>query len=397
MANNENPFWRRVFVLVSTPLLALALASGPAVAAHAEDASATDTTSDSTDPNDQTGQTDPPPNTTYAVTFDANGGTFSGDEKTVVRSMKTGGKYAKLPAPKKDRSELLGWFTSAKAGVEVKAGDVFAGEQDVTLYAHWEALTYARLVYDANGGTLKSSSKKVAYGKALGSLPKPTRSRYTFVGWYSKKEHGGSKITAKTKMTTKTDHYTVYARWAPKAVYQFDRRWAGKRYYSSIVGSGCGLTAMTMVVRSLGTKKGSTSVTPVTAAKYSTAHKYKTSAPGRTKDGFFTKWPKKYGVKATRTNTGDLRHKSKATRKAIHKKALNAVKRGDWVVAFMAPGNWTHVGHFILWYDIDGDRALVRDPNATKAAKTRAKYSLLQSQVKRYWIISVPDSKKLFT
>ena len=62
-----------------------------------------------------------------------------------------------------------------------------------------------------NGGSLGGKSNKiyVTKGKAVGTLTKPTRSGYTFKGWYTKKS-GGTKITTKTKITK---NVTYYAHW----------------------------------------------------------------------------------------------------------------------------------------------------------------------------------------
>ena len=60
---------------------------------------------------------------------------------------------------------------------------------------------------NANGGTLNGPSKiAVAKGKAIGALESPTRDGYTFKGWFTKKS-GGTKITAKTKVTKNVTYY----------------------------------------------------------------------------------------------------------------------------------------------------------------------------------------------
>ena len=65
---------------------------------------------------------------------------------------------------------------------------------------------------DANGGTCSQTSKNVTgYNSAYGTLPTPTRTGYNFDGWYTAKS-GGVRITASTKMTSRTDH-TLYAHW----------------------------------------------------------------------------------------------------------------------------------------------------------------------------------------
>ncbi|MGI6498138.1 MAG: InlB B-repeat-containing protein [Oscillospiraceae bacterium] len=45
-----------------------------------------------------------------------------------------------------------------------------------------------KLTFDPNGGTVSQTSKTVTLGKAVGSLPAPTRSGYTFSGWYNEAE-----------------------------------------------------------------------------------------------------------------------------------------------------------------------------------------------------------------
>lgn len=70
---------------------------------------------------------------TYTITFDANGGTLSGDA-----TMTTGadGKLASLPAaPKRAGYTFNGWFTAASGGDEVTTSTVF--DKDTTVYAHW--------------------------------------------------------------------------------------------------------------------------------------------------------------------------------------------------------------------------------------------------------------------
>ncbi|HML50262.1 MAG TPA: InlB B-repeat-containing protein [Propionicimonas sp.] len=252
------------------------------------------------------------------------------------------------------------------------------------------------VVFWPNGGNLDTATKTVSPGAKIGALPVPTRSRYVFVGWSDRRAHGGTLISASTLAPSVAGTVTYFARWAPRPVYQFDKRWANARYRNTVRGSGCGLTAATILVRSLGTASGSYQVTPATAAKWSLRHGFATTAPGKTKDPFFTQWPATYGVTLTRLNKRKLQKLSSTQRRALHAKARAAVAEGNWVLAFMKPGNWTQHGHFIVWYDTAGSRALVRDPNATKPAKTRAKTSLLQSQVWRYWIVKVPPERKLF-
>lgn len=71
-----------------------------------------------------------------------------------------------------------------------------------------------QITFDANGGSVKTETAKTAEGK-LAALPTPTRSGYTFVGWYTEAE-GGTKITTETVFRENT---TVYAHWTYAPVY----------------------------------------------------------------------------------------------------------------------------------------------------------------------------------
>ena len=69
------------------------------------------------------------------------------------------------------------------------------------------------ITFNANGGTVSTTSMTAYYGSALGTLPTPTRTGYTFVGWFTE---GGEQITASSVLTT-TGAVTLYARWSALA------------------------------------------------------------------------------------------------------------------------------------------------------------------------------------
>ena len=66
------------------------------------------------------------------------------------------------------------------------------------------------VTFNANGGSCATSSKDVDKGSAIGSLPTPTRSGYTFVGWYTSRDGGTAPITTSTVVS---DAVTYYAHW----------------------------------------------------------------------------------------------------------------------------------------------------------------------------------------
>lgn len=67
------------------------------------------------------------------------------------------------------------------------------------------------VTFNANGGSCSTASKSVKYGNTYGELPGPTRTGYTFDGWYTSAT-GGTKITSSTKVTATSNH-TLYAQW----------------------------------------------------------------------------------------------------------------------------------------------------------------------------------------
>jgi uncharacterized repeat protein (TIGR02543 family) len=304
-----------------------------------------------------------------------------------------GDKVGSLPTPTKDRSYFQGWYTATTGGTKMTENSIFDKAQTTTLYARWKKATKLKLIFNTYGGTVSVASKSYTYDTKISKLPIPSRPRYDFMGWYTAPNPaGGTRVANGSRAGSQKTELQLYARWAPHQYFQHDGRWGGRRYVSSIAGSGCAPSTMSMVVYTL---KGK-GVTPLTAANYSIRKGYRTSAPGKTRMPFFVNFPKAYGIKSTPIYSGgNLRNVSAAKAKPYHDRATAAVKAGNWVVCFMGPGQWTHVGHFVLWYDIEGNRALVRDPNGRIAAKTRNTISKLQSQVIRYWIIEVPDANKL--
>ena len=145
---------------------------------------------------------------TVTITFDANGGSISSSTKIV----KKGKAIGTLPTPTRSGYTFAGWYTAKSGGSKISTSTTVS--KDTTYYAHWTAKSSSvtetvTVTFDANGGSVSSSTKKVEKGKAIGTLPTPTRSGYTFAGWYTAKS-GGSKISTSTTVSKNT---TYYAHW----------------------------------------------------------------------------------------------------------------------------------------------------------------------------------------
>jgi len=314
--------------------------------------------------------------------FNANGGTTTGTYKDV----KKGGKVNALPTATRSNYYFAGWYTKKSGGTRVTSTTIAPKTAGTTvLYARWAAkVTY---IFDPNGGKVSTTEKNVKGGSAIGALPSSSRGGYQFMGWYTAKKHGGTRVTSTYKVGNTPRTVTIYARWAPRSIYQSDSRWRNLPYsIGSMAGNGCGPTAMSIVVSTL---MNDSSITAWTAAQWSTKHHYTQSAPGRTQPAFFIDWPKTYGITVTRIPGG-----SSATADA---KALAAVKAGDWVVAFMRPGRWAYHGHYIVWYNYAGGTAYIKDPVGNRADRISGPIKLLQQQAWTYYIVHVPNNKKLWS
>ena len=121
------------------------------------------------------------------------------------------------------------------AGVSVRNWDKTAA---TTLYAKWTVNSYT-VTFDANGGTTPTATKDVSYNSTYGTLPTPTRTGYSFSGWYTATS-GGTQVTSSTTVAI-TANQTLYARWTANTAYiDFNLNGGGTRnpqttYYGTAV------------------------------------------------------------------------------------------------------------------------------------------------------------------
>ncbi len=141
----------------------------------------------------------------FIVNFDANGGIVSEPSKELTY----GNALGTLPAPTRDYYTFIGWYTSATEGVQVTEATVPTSDDNITIYAQWVPNKYT-ITYDANGGTVSEIHKTVSCGEAVGDLPVPTRTGFTFAGWYFT---DGTQLNSSTVRTT-DDDITVTAKWS---------------------------------------------------------------------------------------------------------------------------------------------------------------------------------------
>lgn len=156
------------------------------------------------------------PVTGYTVTFDANGGTLTGD---ATMTTDANGNLGSLPsAPSWEGYTFTGWFDAAIGGNEITTGTSFTA--NTTVYAQWTAngdtptpgASYT-ITFDANGGPLAEGVVNTRTtgtdGKLAGVVSAPVMDGYTFVGWFTA-TNGGEQVTTSYVFTADA---TVYAQW----------------------------------------------------------------------------------------------------------------------------------------------------------------------------------------
>ena len=107
-----------------------------------------------------------------------------------------------------------GWNTKANgSGTSYAAGANYTGNAALTLYAQWQAVTYA-VTYNANGGSGAPATGYKTYGANYTiSTTRPTRTGFTFLGW-------GTSASATTASYQPGATYSTNAALALYAVWQ---------------------------------------------------------------------------------------------------------------------------------------------------------------------------------
>ena len=153
----------------------------------------------------------------YYLIFDVNGGNLTSNHSTVY-GIATGDNYADIlgtiPTAEKAGYTFGGWYSS-KYNYTLEINGTFTAAEDVTLVAQWIPIqsVVTLNLNDATGtkATCSVSSITVSYGGTYSALPTPTRTGYTFNGWYTAAS-GGTKITTSTTVNI-TSAQTLYAHW----------------------------------------------------------------------------------------------------------------------------------------------------------------------------------------
>ena len=144
----------------------------------------------------------------YKIEYDANDGT--GAPETQYKKHDEDIKLSDKK-PTRNRHAFAGWSDTLSSNeVKYLPGDTYNINKSLKLYAIWYKACI--VILDPNGGTVSENKLEIAMGEKYGNLPTPTRTGYTFEGWFTEKE-GGNKILESDIMPLIATQ-TLYAHWS---------------------------------------------------------------------------------------------------------------------------------------------------------------------------------------
>ena len=202
---------------------------------------------------------------TFTITYSYNGA--DGGTQPATDSYTNGGTAVTLPTPSKTGYTFGGWYdNSGLTGSAVTSP--YSPSSDVTLYAKWTGQTYTVnfSYFGADGGDSQSSGTFTVGSGSPITLPTPTKTGYTFAGWYS-----GSFATlvgAGGASYSPTQNLTLSAKWT---AIQYNVTYNSDIVVSGITYSGSGdvpVDANTYTIGSTVPVLPNAQATPVTRLGY---------------------------------------------------------------------------------------------------------------------------------
>jgi len=156
-------------------------------------------------------------NTSTAHTIKVISGTLQRDGDLFVQTTASKGEALELTAYVPEGYEFIRWEASSESALIKDAlariTTILMPDEDIIVTAIMKgnqnpSKTYT-ITFAPNGGTVDITTKKTETDGKLSSLPTPTRSGYSFDGWYTE-SNGGAKISTSYIFSADT---TIYAHW----------------------------------------------------------------------------------------------------------------------------------------------------------------------------------------
>lgn len=320
----------------------------------------------------------------YTLTFNPNGGTVTPTSK----DLEYNSAYGTLPTPTRASDAqytytFAGWYTAATGGTQVTATTKMAAK-DTTVYAHWTSNTRSYTVsYQTTYGTLNRTSQSVAYnskGSCTLTMPDNTAEfTYTFVGWYTAANGGGTKVGSELTLETPAIKGTV-------TYYAYVTR-STKSYTHTFNANGGGTVSPATITKAYNTALGT--LPTVSRTGYTFVGWFDTSAAsGGTQATTTTKvtgtktWYARWSINSY-TFTFDKNGGSTPSSSSITKDYNEAI--GTLPTCSRAADN-TYTYAFAGWFDTSASSGGTQLTTATKVTSNKTWYARWTSTYKNYTV-----------
>ena len=145
-------------------------------------------------------------NGSVTITFNVNGG----DGFNTSQTKTSGQQFGTLPEPTRAGHNFVGWYTATTGGTRIFTSTLVP-TQNTTYYARWEQQSNVVIItFNVNGGNGSNTTITRTPGQILGTLPTPTRSGHTFMGWYTTST-AGQEVFSHTQAPSQNTTY--FAAW----------------------------------------------------------------------------------------------------------------------------------------------------------------------------------------
>ncbi|HQH30505.1 MAG TPA: InlB B-repeat-containing protein, partial [Spirochaetota bacterium] len=154
---------------------------------------------------------------TYTVTFDKQSG-MGGTDSAIATY---GSDMPTATAPTRTGYTFTGYWDATSGGTQYYTESMASARswnkaENTTLYARWTVNTYT-ITFDKQSGTGGTDSVTATYGAAMPTATKPTRTGYTFDGYWDATSGGGTQYytesMASARSWDKAANTTLYAGW----------------------------------------------------------------------------------------------------------------------------------------------------------------------------------------
>ena len=151
---------------------------------------------------------------------DISSTTCKGGNKVEIKLTDSGGSNLKQYAVTTSKTDPSSWIALSNKNSNTVRYEVL---KDGTYYVHvqdiagnktskdFKAKINYKVTFNPNGGSVDTTEKVITNSFEYGDLPNPTRTGYTFKGWYTGKTDG-KKIT-NTTIACLSANQTLYAKW----------------------------------------------------------------------------------------------------------------------------------------------------------------------------------------